>query len=194
MCIFILNLWPVSSPPFYLTPLHLPMSVNRQEHLKAIMDDYDIRSAASILASVKEQEARFERLTRALEEERRNVSLQLERANQPADRMSICNIGNGQPLATAWQQLVLQVTACSFYLLLQFTYCRILHSRKSGASCLSSAFRSISCLLVSQSWCVSLLSLVAQILKPWLRWCSCFLLARGILVKCVHPLNLCPCC
>uniref|UniRef100_A0A8B9N8X0 Uncharacterized protein n=1 Tax=Accipiter nisus TaxID=211598 RepID=A0A8B9N8X0_9AVES len=47
-------------------------------------------SAASILASVKEQEARFERLTRALEEERRNVSLQLERANQPADRMSIC--------------------------------------------------------------------------------------------------------
>ncbi|NXH23027.1 ARVC protein, partial [Bucco capensis] len=72
------------------------------------MDDYDIRSAASILASVKEQEARFERLTRALEEERRNVSLQLERANQPADRISICNIGNGQPLATAWQQLVLQ--------------------------------------------------------------------------------------
>ncbi|KAJ7417559.1 hypothetical protein BTVI_32264 [Pitangus sulphuratus] len=72
------------------------------------MDDYDIRSAASILASVKEQEARFERLTRALEEERRNVSLQLERASQPADRVSICNIGNGQPLATAWQQLVLQ--------------------------------------------------------------------------------------
>ncbi|XP_017590224.1 PREDICTED: armadillo repeat protein deleted in velo-cardio-facial syndrome [Corvus brachyrhynchos] len=59
------------------------------------MDDYDIRSAASILASVKEQEARY-------------VSLQLERANQPTDRMSICNIGNGQPLATAWQQLVLQ--------------------------------------------------------------------------------------
>ncbi|XP_029427856.1 armadillo repeat protein deleted in velo-cardio-facial syndrome isoform X2 [Rhinatrema bivittatum] len=72
------------------------------------MDDYDIRSAASILASVKEQEARFERLTRALEEERRNVSLQLERANVPADHMSMCNIGNGQPLATAWQQLVLQ--------------------------------------------------------------------------------------
>ncbi|XP_075072696.1 splicing regulator ARVCF isoform X2 [Mixophyes fleayi] len=72
------------------------------------MDDYDIRSAASILASVKEQEARFERLTRALEEERRNVSLQLERANVPSERMSMCNIGNGQPLATAWQQLVLQ--------------------------------------------------------------------------------------
>ncbi|XP_073169294.1 splicing regulator ARVCF isoform X3 [Lepidochelys kempii] len=72
------------------------------------MDDYDIRSAASILASVKEQEARFERLTRALEEERRNVSLQLERANQPSERMNMCNIGNGQPLATAWQQLVLQ--------------------------------------------------------------------------------------
>uniref|UniRef100_A0ACB8FYL0 Uncharacterized protein n=1 Tax=Sphaerodactylus townsendi TaxID=933632 RepID=A0ACB8FYL0_9SAUR len=72
------------------------------------MEDYDIRSAASILASVKEQEARFERLTRALEEERRNVSLQLERANQPSDRVSACNIGNGQPLATAWQQLVLQ--------------------------------------------------------------------------------------
>ncbi|XP_039188303.1 armadillo repeat protein deleted in velo-cardio-facial syndrome isoform X4 [Crotalus tigris] len=72
------------------------------------MDDYDIRSAASILASVKEQEARFERLTRALEEERRNVSLQLERANQPSDRINACNIGSGQPLATAWQQLVLQ--------------------------------------------------------------------------------------
>ncbi|XP_034291701.1 splicing regulator ARVCF isoform X1 [Pantherophis guttatus] len=72
------------------------------------MDDYDIRSAASILASVKEQEARFERLTRALEEERRNVSLQLERANQPSDRINVCNIGSGQPLATAWQQLVLQ--------------------------------------------------------------------------------------
>ncbi|KAM4051977.1 splicing regulator ARVCF isoform 1-T2 [Anomaloglossus baeobatrachus] len=72
------------------------------------MDDYDIRSAASILASVKEQEARFERLTRALEEERRNVSLQLERANVPSERMSMCNIGNGQPLTTAWQQLVLQ--------------------------------------------------------------------------------------
>ncbi|XP_056388525.1 splicing regulator ARVCF isoform X2 [Hyla sarda] len=72
------------------------------------MDDYDIRSAASILASVKEQEARFERLTRALEEERRNVSLQLERASVPSERMSVCNIGNGQPLPTAWQQLVLQ--------------------------------------------------------------------------------------
>lgn len=93
------------------------------------MDDYDIRSAASILASVKEQEARFERLTRALEEERRNVSLQLERANPPADRLSICNIGNGQPLATAWQQLVLQVTACSFHLSLQFTRTRTSHSR-----------------------------------------------------------------
>ncbi|XP_077776759.1 splicing regulator ARVCF isoform X9 [Podarcis muralis] len=72
------------------------------------MEDYDIRSAASILASVKEQEARFERLTRALEEERRNVSLQLERANQPSDRVTMCNIGSAQPLATAWQQLVLQ--------------------------------------------------------------------------------------
>uniref|UniRef100_A0A8C3SF74 Uncharacterized protein n=1 Tax=Chelydra serpentina TaxID=8475 RepID=A0A8C3SF74_CHESE len=77
-------------PPAPLpNPFHLPWSVNRQEHLRTIMDDYDIRSAASILASVKEQEARFERLTRALEEERRNVSLQLERANQPSERMSI---------------------------------------------------------------------------------------------------------
>uniref|UniRef100_A0A3B4AKS5 Uncharacterized protein n=1 Tax=Periophthalmus magnuspinnatus TaxID=409849 RepID=A0A3B4AKS5_9GOBI len=47
--------------------------------------DYEVRSAASILASVKEQEARFEQLTRALEEERRNVNLQLERANLPAN-------------------------------------------------------------------------------------------------------------
>ncbi|KFW78320.1 Armadillo repeat protein deleted in velo-cardio-facial syndrome, partial [Manacus vitellinus] len=85
------------------------------------MDDYDLRSAASILASVKEQEARFERLTRALEEERRTVSLQLERASQP-DRLSICNIGNGQPLATAWQQLVLQVPACSLHLAPELTW------------------------------------------------------------------------
>ncbi|KAJ8005809.1 hypothetical protein DPEC_G00121730 [Dallia pectoralis] len=74
------------------------------------MEDYDVRSAASILASVKEQEARFERLTRALEEERRHVSLQLDRSNVPPDRMG----GTGpnppptsQPLA--WQQVVMQV-------------------------------------------------------------------------------------
>lgn len=65
------------------------------------MEDYDVRSAASILASVKEQEARFEQLTRALEEERRNVTLQLERANLPP------NPPTSQPLA--WQQVVMQV-------------------------------------------------------------------------------------
>uniref|UniRef100_A0A672ZPB1 ARVCF delta catenin family member n=1 Tax=Sphaeramia orbicularis TaxID=375764 RepID=A0A672ZPB1_9TELE len=64
------------------------------------MEDYDVRSAASILASVKEQEARFEQLTRALEEERRNVTLQLERANLPP------NTPASQPLA--WQQVVMQ--------------------------------------------------------------------------------------
>ncbi|XP_078083340.1 ARVCF delta catenin family member b isoform X2 [Mustelus asterias] len=70
------------------------------------MDDYDVRSAASILASVKEQEARFEKLTRALEEERRNVSMQLERATIPSERSSISNIDNSESFA--WQQLVLQ--------------------------------------------------------------------------------------
>ncbi|XP_049326405.1 ARVCF delta catenin family member b isoform X6 [Astyanax mexicanus] len=60
------------------------------------MEEYDVRSAASILASVKEQEARFERLTRALEEERRNVTLQLDRANLPC--------GDRLP----WQQVVMQ--------------------------------------------------------------------------------------
>lgn len=69
------------------------------------MDDYDVRSAASILASVKEQEARFEQLTRALEEERRNVTLQLERANLPP------NPPTSQPLA--WQQVVMQVNDAS---------------------------------------------------------------------------------
>uniref|UniRef100_A0A4W6EP99 ARVCF delta catenin family member b n=1 Tax=Lates calcarifer TaxID=8187 RepID=A0A4W6EP99_LATCA len=64
------------------------------------MEDYDVRSAASIMASVKEQEARFEQLTRALEEERRNVTLQLERANLPP------NPTTSQPLA--WQQVVMQ--------------------------------------------------------------------------------------
>ncbi|XP_005473043.1 ARVCF delta catenin family member b isoform X3 [Oreochromis niloticus] len=64
------------------------------------MEDYDVRSAASILASVKEQEARFEQLTRALEEERRNVNLQLERANLPP------NPPTSQPLP--WQQVVMQ--------------------------------------------------------------------------------------
>ncbi|XP_057347731.1 splicing regulator ARVCF isoform X2 [Manis pentadactyla] len=65
------------------------------------MEDCNVHSAASILASVKEQEARFERLTRALEQERRHVALQLERAQQPG-------VGSGQPLPMAWQQLVLQ--------------------------------------------------------------------------------------
>lgn len=69
------------------------------------MEDYDVRSAASILASVKEQEARFEQLTRALEEERRNVTLQLERANLPN------NPPTSQPLA--WQQVVMQVNDAS---------------------------------------------------------------------------------
>uniref|UniRef100_H3AB31 Catenin delta 1 n=1 Tax=Latimeria chalumnae TaxID=7897 RepID=H3AB31_LATCH len=49
------------------------------------MDDSDVESTASILASVKEQEAQFEILTRALEEERRFVSAQLERARNPPD-------------------------------------------------------------------------------------------------------------
>ena len=63
-----------------------------------------MRSAATILASVREQEARFELLTRALEQERRHVALQLERAQQPGT-------GGGQSLPMAWQQLVLQVLA-----------------------------------------------------------------------------------
>ncbi|XP_049620553.1 splicing regulator ARVCF isoform X2 [Suncus etruscus] len=70
------------------------------------MEDCNVHSAASILASVKEQEARFERLTRALEQERRNVALQLERAQQPG--MGSGGLGSGQPLPMAWQQLVLQ--------------------------------------------------------------------------------------
>ncbi|XP_073696303.1 ARVCF delta catenin family member b isoform X1 [Garra rufa] len=71
------------------------------------MEEYDVPSAASILASVKEQEARFERLTRALEEERRNVSLQLERGSLPSDRLvGGTTGGSNQPLA--WQQMVLQ--------------------------------------------------------------------------------------
>ncbi|KAM9748786.1 splicing regulator ARVCF isoform 1-T1 [Dama dama] len=65
------------------------------------MEDCSVRSAATILASVREQEARFERLTRALEQERRHVALQLERAQQPG-------AGGGQSLPMAWQQLVLQ--------------------------------------------------------------------------------------
>ncbi|XP_061672517.1 ARVCF delta catenin family member b isoform X3 [Syngnathoides biaculeatus] len=62
------------------------------------MEDYEVRSAASILASVKEQEARFEQLTRALEEERR--TLPLGPANVPP------NLPTSQPLA--WQQVVTQ--------------------------------------------------------------------------------------
>ncbi|XP_047417762.1 splicing regulator ARVCF isoform X2 [Sciurus carolinensis] len=70
------------------------------------MEDCNVHSAASILASVKEQEARFERLTRALEQERRHVALQLERAQQPG--VGSGGMGSGQPLPMAWQQLVLQ--------------------------------------------------------------------------------------
>ncbi|XP_062418465.1 ARVCF delta catenin family member b isoform X6 [Pungitius pungitius] len=64
------------------------------------MEDYDVRSAASILASVKEQEERFEQLTRALEEERRHVTLQLERSAAPP------NPPGSQP--PAWQQVAMQ--------------------------------------------------------------------------------------
>ncbi|XP_058512767.1 splicing regulator ARVCF isoform X2 [Ochotona princeps] len=71
------------------------------------MEDCSMPSAASILASVKEQEARFERLTRALEQERRHVALQLERAQQPGVGTG-SGMGSGQPLPMAWQQLVLQ--------------------------------------------------------------------------------------
>ncbi|XP_036618263.1 catenin delta-1 isoform X2 [Trichosurus vulpecula] len=54
------------------------------------MDDSEVESTASILASVKEQEAQFEKLTRALEEERRHVSAQLERVRvSPQDANSI---------------------------------------------------------------------------------------------------------
>uniref|UniRef100_A0A5F8HEE9 Catenin delta 1 n=1 Tax=Monodelphis domestica TaxID=13616 RepID=A0A5F8HEE9_MONDO len=54
------------------------------------MDDSEVESTASILASVKEQEAQFEKLTRALEEERRHVSAQLERVRvSPQDASSI---------------------------------------------------------------------------------------------------------
>uniref|UniRef100_A0AAV2MSL0 Uncharacterized protein n=1 Tax=Knipowitschia caucasica TaxID=637954 RepID=A0AAV2MSL0_KNICA len=67
------------------------------------MEEYEVRSAASILASVKEQEARFEQLTRALEEERRNVNIQLERANLPPQANATAN----QP--HAWQQMVMQI-------------------------------------------------------------------------------------
>uniref|UniRef100_A0A3B5A3W0 Uncharacterized protein n=1 Tax=Stegastes partitus TaxID=144197 RepID=A0A3B5A3W0_9TELE len=84
------------------TPRHI-LSIQPQP--TPDMEDYDVRSAASILASVKEQEARFEQLTRALEEERRNVTLQLERANLPP------NPPTSQPLA--WQQVVMQVNDAS---------------------------------------------------------------------------------
>ncbi|KAI9534379.1 hypothetical protein NQZ68_014797 [Dissostichus eleginoides] len=82
-------------------PLFFPHG--RSVHLRPTLDmeDYDVRSAASIMASVKEQEARFEQLTRALEEERRNVTLQLDRSTLPP------NTPTSQPLA--WQQVVMQV-------------------------------------------------------------------------------------
>ncbi|XP_048860634.1 armadillo repeat protein deleted in velo-cardio-facial syndrome homolog isoform X1 [Brienomyrus brachyistius] len=56
------------------------------------MDNYELRSAASILASVKEQEARFERLTRALEEECHSLALRPTASSQPL----------------AWQQVIMQ--------------------------------------------------------------------------------------
>ncbi|XP_051976669.1 splicing regulator ARVCF-like isoform X2 [Xyrauchen texanus] len=71
------------------------------------MEDYDVPSAASIMASVKQQEARLECLTRALEEERRNGSLQLERSKLPSDRLAGGSTGvSNQP--PAWQQMVMQ--------------------------------------------------------------------------------------
>ncbi|GCC41894.1 hypothetical protein chiPu_0025540, partial [Chiloscyllium punctatum] len=67
------------------------------------MDDSDVESTASILASVKEQEIQFERLTRALEDERRGVSLQLQRVKLGPDGIAptVAN-GNGT-LSWRWQ-------------------------------------------------------------------------------------------
>ncbi|XP_060678246.1 catenin delta-1 isoform X3 [Hemiscyllium ocellatum] len=67
------------------------------------MDDSDVESTASILASVKEQEIQFERLTRALENERRGVSLQLQRVKLGPDGIAptVAN-GNGT-LSWRWQ-------------------------------------------------------------------------------------------
>ncbi|KAM6388753.1 catenin delta-1 isoform 4-T4 [Rhynochetos jubatus] len=55
------------------------------------MDDSEAESPASILASVREQEAQFEQLTRALEEERRHVSAQLERVRVAPDGPALPN-------------------------------------------------------------------------------------------------------
>lgn len=131
------------------------------------MEDYDVRSAASILASVKEQEARFEQLTRALEEERRNVTLQLERANLPP------NPTTSQPLA--WQQVVMQVNHGSMfaYFALPFV-CLLVHLSKATFSCFllpASCFRPskfipLSCLLIAlHHWWDAIISV--QCLCHW---------------------------
>lgn len=121
-------------PPFLLP--HFPYLKIRIAATNPDMEDYDVRSAASILASVKEQEARFEQLTRALEEERRNVTLQLERANMPP------NAPNSQPLA--WQQVVMQVNhncaaPCSSALPNSHS-ASFFHQRELESSCLRDFF------------------------------------------------------
>lgn len=67
-----------TKPPPLVPPCALRPCPARPGH-PSPMDDSEVESTASILASVKEQEAQFEKLTRALEEERRHVSAQLER-------------------------------------------------------------------------------------------------------------------
>ncbi|XP_078064834.1 catenin delta-1-like, partial [Mustelus asterias] len=68
------------------------------------MDDSDVESTASILASVKEQEAQFEKLTRALEDERRGVSLQLQRVKLGPEGMGLPAVANGNgTLSWRWQ-------------------------------------------------------------------------------------------
>ncbi|KAG7318615.1 hypothetical protein KOW79_018370 [Hemibagrus wyckioides] len=80
----------------FSSPYKIATQCTDPHNVRADMEEYEARSAASILASVKEQEARFEQLTRALEEERRHVSLQLERANMPRNDH------------LPWQQVVMQ--------------------------------------------------------------------------------------
>lgn len=65
--------------------------------------DYNEDSAASLLRSVRQQEAHFELLSRELEQERRNVAHQLEKCKYGSETASVSSMGSSTDDSFVWR-------------------------------------------------------------------------------------------